>query len=56
MVAVPGRCVIPYHRANAYAGELLAEAGVSRRTLFRTLDRIRRLLRDCMIHRLAVGA
>jgi hypothetical protein len=41
---------------NAYADELLAEAGVSRGTLFRTLDRIRRRLHDCIIRRLAVGA
>jgi hypothetical protein len=56
MVVVPGRRVILHHRANAYADELLAEAGVSRRTLFRTLDRIRRRLYDCIIRRPAVVA
>jgi RNA polymerase sigma-70 factor (ECF subfamily) len=44
-----------YH-GKARADELAGEAGESRRTLFRHLDRIRRLLHDCITRRLAAGA
>jgi hypothetical protein len=41
---------------KARANDLLDEAGVSRRTLFRTLDRIRRRLHDGINRRLAAEA
>jgi RNA polymerase sigma-70 factor (ECF subfamily) len=34
-------------------GELVEQSGASRRTLFRNLDRIRRMLLDCISHRVA---
>lgn len=41
------------YQGKAVIDELVAQSGVSRRTLFRNLDRIRRLLFDCISQRMA---
>jgi RNA polymerase sigma-70 factor (ECF subfamily) len=43
------------YRGRARIEELLESFGTSRRTLFRNLERIRRVLHDCIDRRLALG-
>lgn len=43
------------YQGKARAEELVRLTGASRRTLFRNLDRIRRLLHECINRRLAAG-
>ena len=57
------QCLVPEDRELIrlrYQGkipieELVEQSGTSRRTLFRNLDRIRRLLFDCISNRIANG-
>jgi RNA polymerase sigma-70 factor, ECF subfamily len=44
------------YQEKTRADDLAQEAGESRRTLFRNLDRIRRLLHDCITRRVSAGA
>ncbi|QEL14973.1 sigma-70 family RNA polymerase sigma factor [Limnoglobus roseus] len=43
------------YQEKTRTGELAQEVGDSRRTLFRNLDRIRRVLHDCITRRVAAG-